>query len=213
MSNLVFTAALLLVGIVLALGGMFIYRTGLKLFGVLVGGAIGFSAASGLGLTTVQLAATVLIAAVVGVVLAQKIFRAFIVLFGAITGFFAVIMVTGASLSSPTTLADPVILAGPVVGVVVAVLVQDVIVMVMTAGWGSLLVWLALAPETVSSSLSTQTVPTQPLWVSALAVVGIVAQTGTWVVLRRYDDGELKAKVKGLLGRDSGGGGHPGEGV
>jgi len=208
-SNVVLTALLLVVGLTLTVGGMFIYRTGLKLFGFLLGGGAGFFAASGLSVGLVPTIAVILLAGFLGLVVAQKIYMVMLIVPGAATGFGAALAVTGTTMSPITNLLDPVILAGPVIGAVVAVILQKVVVVFVSAAWGAYLTWAALNTDAIVSSLASLSVPTPPLWANALVAVGVVVQILTWALLRRYDDGELKAKVKGLIGRDSGGATRP----
>ena len=213
MSNIVLTAVLLLVGLTLTVGGVFIYRTGLKLFGFLLGGGAGFFAASTASVGPIPTVAVILLLGFVGLVIAQKIYVLMLLVPGAATGLGAALTLTGTSMSPVTNLADPVILAGPVIGAVVAVLLQKVVVVFVSAAWGAYLTWAALATDTVLASLTSLSVPTPPTWANALFGVGVVVQILTWAVTRRYDDGELKAKVKRLFGRVSGRGSHPERGV
>jgi hypothetical protein len=67
------------------------------------------------------------------------------------------------------------------------------------------LIWAGLDASALVDPLANFSVPTPPTWTAALIAVGVVVQIGIWALLRHYDDDELKAKVKGLLGRGSGG--------
>jgi hypothetical protein len=210
MSNIALTALLLVVGLTLTLGGMFIYRTGLKLFGFLLGGGAGFFAASGLSVGLVPTIAVILVAGFIGLVIAQKIYMIMLIVPGAATGLGAALALTGTSMSPLTNLLDPIVLAGPAIGAVVAVLLQKVVVVFVSAAWGGYLTWAALNTDSIVSSLASLSVPTPPLWANALVGIGVVVQIITWALLRSYDDGELRAKVKGLFGRESSGSSHPG---
>src|SRR6056297_2811767 len=110
MSNVALTALLLVVGLTLTVGGMFIYRTGLKLFGFLLGGGAGFFAASAVSVGLVPTIAVILVAGFIGLVIAQKIYMLMLVVPGAATGFGAALALTGTSMSPLTNLIDPVVL-------------------------------------------------------------------------------------------------------
>lgn len=205
MSNIALTVVLLLVGLVLTVGGMFIYRTGLKLFGFLVGGGAGFFAASGVGLGPIPTLGVIALLGFIGLVIAQKIYMLMLIVPGAATGFGAALAYTGKSMSPITNLADPVILAGPVIGAVAAVLLQKVVVVFVSAFTGAYMMWAALSTESIVSAINQGSVPAPPLWTNVLIGVGVVVQVATWALLRHYDDGELKAKLRELVGRESGG--------
>lgn len=213
MSNVVLTAVLLLVGLTLTVGGVFIYRTGLKLFGFLLGGGAGFFVASTASVGPIPTVAGILLLGFVGLVVAGKIYMLMLLLPGAATGLGAALTLTGTSMTPVTNLADPVILAGPVIGAVLAVLLQKVVVVFVSAAWGAYLTWAALETATIVEALTSLSVPTPPQWANALLAVGVVVQVLTWAVLRHYDDGELRAKVKTLFGRVSGRGSRPERGV
>ncbi|WP_336002220.1 hypothetical protein [Halorientalis halophila] len=206
MSNLVLTAVLLLVGIALTVGGVFFYRTGLKLFGFLLGGGGGFFAASTMSLGPIPTIAVILLLGFVGLAIANKIYLIMLVVPGAVTGFGAALAYTGTSMDPLTNLLDPVILAGPVIGAVLAVLLQKVVVVFVSAAWGAVLIWAGLDASAIVAPLAALSVPTPPTWIAAVIAGGVAVQIVTWALLRHYDDDELKAKVSGLFGRGSGGG-------
>jgi len=208
-SNIALTAVLLLVGIALTVGGVFFYRTGLRLFGFLVGGGAGFFAASTASLGPIPTIAVILLLGFVGLAIANKVYLVMLVVPGAATGFGAALALTGTSMDPLTNLLDPVILAGPVIGAVLAVLLQKVVVVFVSAAWGAVLIWAGLDADAIVEPLASLTVPTPPTWTGALIAVGVVVQIATWALLRHYDDDELKAKVKGLVGRGSGGSSQP----
>jgi hypothetical protein len=212
-SNIALTAVLLLVGIALTVGGVFIYRTGLKLFGFLLGGGGGFFAASTAGLGAIPTVAVILLLGFVGLAIANKVYLIMLVVPGAATGFGAALVFTGTSMRPLTNLLDPVILAGPVIGAVVAVILQKVVVVFVSAAWGAYLTWAALATDRIVADLAALSVPTPPTWANVMIAVGVGIQIATWALLRHYDDDELKAKIKGLLGRGSGGSSQPKGGV
>jgi hypothetical protein len=212
-SNIVLTAVLLLVGIALTIGGVFLYRAGLKLFGFLLGGGAGFFTASTAGLGPIPTVAVILFLGFVGLAIANKVYLIMLVVPGAVTGFGAALALTSTSMNPLTNLLDPVILAGPVIGAVLAVLLQRVVVVFVSAAWGAVLIWAGLDAGAIVDPLASLSVPTPPTWTVALIAVGVVVQIGTWALLRHYDDDELKAKVKSLLGRGSGGGSQPEGGI
>jgi len=203
-STLLTTGVLLALGLVLTFAGVFVYRTGLKLFGFLLGAGLGFFATSGAGLGGIPQIAVLLLFGVAGLWIARKVYLVMIVVPGAATGFGVALWATGTSMRPLTNLLDPTILAAPIVGAVVAYVLQKVVVVGVSAAWGAFLAWAALETELVAESLADLSVPTPPSWTVALIAVGVVVQVVTWYVTRRYDDDELKAKVKGLLGRGTG---------
>jgi len=205
MSNIALTAVLVLVGLALLIGGMFIYRTGLRLFGFLLGGGLGFFAASAISVGPIPTLAIIAILGFVGLVVAQKIYLVMLVVPGAATGLGAALMLTGTSMDPITNLADPVLLAAPVIGAVAAVILQKVVVVFVSSAWGAYFIWAALETDSIVSTLADLSVPTPPLWANLLVGVGVVLQVITWVLTKRYDDGELTAKVKGLVGFGSDG--------
>ncbi len=212
-SNIVLTAVLLLVGLALTVGGVFFYRTGLKLFGFLLGGGAGFFAASTASLGPIPTIAVILLLGFVGLAIANKVYLVMLVVPGAVTGFGAALAFTGTSMNPLTNLLDPVILAGPVIGAVLAVILQKVVVVFVSAAWGAVLIWAGLDASAIVDPLANLSVPTPPTWTAALIAVGVVVQVVTWALLRHYDDDELKAKVKGLLGRGSGSSSQPEGGI
>jgi hypothetical protein len=214
-ANILTSAALLFVGLVLTLTGIFVYRTGLKLFGFLLGAGLGFFATSAAGLTGIPQVAILLLLGVVGLWVARKVYLVMIVVPGAVTGF-------GAGLWYADTSLDPIsnlfavdvlgaVLGGMVIGAVAAFLLQKVVVVFVSAAWGAFFTWAAMETDLVVESLAELTVPTPPSWALIQVGVGIVAQIGIWYVTKRYDDDELRAKVMGLFGRGGGTGQAGGE--
>jgi hypothetical protein len=214
-ANILTSAALLFVGLVLTLTGIFVYRTGLKLFGFLLGAGLGFFATSAAGLTGIPQVAILLLLGVVGLWVARKVYLVMIVVPGAVTGF-------GAGLWYADTSLDPIsnlfavdvlgaVLGGMVIGAVAAFLLQKVVVVFVSAAWGAFFTWAAMETDFVVESLAELTVPTPPSWALIQVGVGIVAQIGIWYVTKRYDDDELRAKVMGLFGRGGGTGQAGGE--
>lgn len=215
MATILTSAALLFVGLVLTLTGIFVYRTGLKLFGFLLGAGLGFFATSAAGLTGIPQIAVLLLLGVVGLWVARKVYLVMIVVPGAVTGF-------GAGLWYADTSLDPLsnlfavdvlgaVLGGMVIGAVAAFILQKVVVVFVSAAWGAVLTWAAVETDLVVEALADLTVPTMPTWALAQVGVGIVAQIGIWYVTKRYDDDELRAKVMGLFGRGGGADGAGGE--
>jgi len=204
-ANILTTAALLILGLVLTLTGIFVYRAGLKLFGFLLGAGLGFFATSAAGLTGVPQIALLLLLGVVGLWIARKVYLVMIVVPGAVTGFGAGLWYAGVSLDPLSNLFSldvlGTVLGGMVVGAVAAFILQKVVVVFVSAAWGAILTWAALETDAVVGELATLTVPTMPTWALAQIGVGIVAQIGIWYVTKRYDDDELRAKVMGLFGR------------
>jgi hypothetical protein len=206
MSNIALTAVLALVGIALLVGGMFIYRTGLKLFGFLLGGGLGFFAGSAIGVGPIPTIAIIAVLGFVGLAIAEKVYLIMLIVPGGATGFGAALIYTGTSMDPLTNLLDPVILSAPIIGAVAAVLLQRIVVVFVSAAWGAYLLWAAVATDAIVETLTSLSIPTPPLWANALIGVGVVAQAVTWYLTKRYDDDELAAKVKGLLGLGASGG-------
>jgi hypothetical protein len=212
-SNIALTISLLAVGGLLTAAGVFVYRTGLKLFGFLLGAGLGFFLTSAVGLTGMPQLAVILVVGVVGLWIARKIYLIMIVVPGAVTGFGAALVYTGTSMDPITNLVDPVILSGPVIGAVVALLLQKVVVVFVSAAWGAYLTWAGLATDQVVTALASLSVPMPPTWVLGLFGAGVVAQIGTWFLTKRYSDDELRAKMKGLFGGGGGAESQPGGGA
>ena len=99
MSNIVLTAVLLLVGLTLTVGGVFIYRTGLKLFGFLLGGGAGFFAASTASVGPIPTVAAILLLGFVGLVIAGKIYMLMLLVPGAATA--PALILVGVFMMSP----------------------------------------------------------------------------------------------------------------
>lgn len=210
MANILITLALFLTSLVLLTAGVFVYKAGIMLFGLLMGAGLGFFGTSAISLTgTPQLVAIVLLA-VAGLFAARLLYYIIIVVPGAVTGFGAALFLTGTSFVPVTNLFDPVILLSPLIGGVVAVFVQDVVVVVVSASWGAALLWAAMATDEIATSLASGSIPNVPMWVLALTGVGAVVQTGIWFLTRHYDDGELRQKVLGLIRGSTGESSQPG---
>lgn len=191
------TVGLLVSGLALTVGGLVIYKPGLQLLGSLAGGAGGVVLASGWGFSPVAMLATVVVTGVVGLVLARKLYRLMFLIPGAVAGLAAAVALTETATTPVTNLVDPVVVAGMVVGAILAVALERLIVVFVSAGWGALLTWAAVDTATVVESLTTLAVPTPPSWVAILAGVGVLLQVALFGLRRR--DGSLVALPR--LGR------------
>jgi hypothetical protein len=209
-ASIITSAVLLFFGVVLTLTGVFVYRTGLKLFGFLLGGGLGFFATSAAGLTGIPQVAVLLVLGVVGLWVARKVYLVMIVVPGAVTGFGAGLWYAGVSLDPLSNLFDAnvlvTVLGGMVIGAVAAFILQKVVVVFVSAAWGAVLTWAAVETDFVVESLANLTVPSMPTWALAQVGIGIAAQILIWYVTKRYDDDELRQKVLGPFGLGGGGG-------
>lgn len=177
---------LVVLGLVLAATGMFVYRVALIGFGGLLGGAAGLLTGVAIGADLVVFVAIALVGAIVGIVLVQSAFHTALLGAGAITGLAGGMYVAGASLTSPGTLADPLIAVGVVLGVVAAWFFESVIVLVVSAAWGASLVAIGLADiQDVTNVTEIVDAFVSPVLV-AVFVGGIVVQTGLWYYLNHY---------------------------
>jgi len=203
-ANLLTTFVLLLLGLVLTLTGVFVYRAGLRVFGFLLGAGLGFFATSAVGLVGIPQVAVLLVLGVAGLWVARKVYLVMVVVPGAVTGFGAGLWLAGVSLDPLTNLLSvdvlSTVLGGLVIGAVAAYILQKVVVVGVSAAWGAILTWAALETDTVVDALANLTVPTPPTWVLVQIAVGIAVQIVIWYLTKRYDDDELNAKVMGLFG-------------
>lgn len=213
MASLAVQALLVALGAALTFGGLFVYRRGLILFGGLVGLGLAFLVTSVLGVTGATQAGVVVTTGLVGAALSQILYVVLLAVPGAVTGFGAAMMATGTTVTPLSNLADPVLFVGAVVGAALAVVVRQAVVVALSASWGPLLVWMGVEMEAIVAALGNVTVPTPPAWVLALVGLGVVAQAGTWALLRdgnlsdwraSDDDGGPVARVEQTVPGDEG---------
>lgn len=196
---------LVVLGILLATTGIFIYRVALVGFGGVLGGAAGLLVAIAIGGDLVLFIGVGLVGMVLGIIAVKQAYRTAIVAAGVLSGLAAGMYLAGASLSSPASLLDPLLAVGVVAGVVAAWLFDKVIVLVVSAAWGASLVAIGLAPPVADPTNITELVDAfvSPALLITF-VVGVGVQVGLWAGLRYYgnDEGEPNSRLIGrLLGR------------
>ncbi|MFB6188298.1 MAG: hypothetical protein ABEI57_00285 [Halapricum sp.] len=193
---------LIVLGIVLATTGVFIYRKALYGFGGLLGGAGGGLVGVAIGADLLVFALAILLGVVVGIWLILTAYRMAILAAGAITGLAVGMYVAGASLTAPGSLADPIVGIGLVLGLIAGWVLKKVIVVVVSAAWGASLVSIGLAPQVngltnVKAIVDAFVSP----WLYAVFVGGIVVQIGLWAYLHYYaGDDEEDDPDSGFLG-------------
>jgi hypothetical protein len=190
------TAILLVSGLALTVGGLALYRPGLKLLGALAGGGVGLFAAGGWSLEPVLTAVVVLLAGLAGLLLAKVLFTLLLLVAGGVTGLGVALALSGTPASSLPELGEPLVLAGPVIGAVLAVVFQQAIVVVASAGSGALLTWAAVEPAAVGELLADLAVTMPPEWVLTQAGVGILVQIGLWLAIGRRRQ-PLRPQIRG----------------
>jgi len=193
---------LVVIGLVLATTGVFIYRKALYGFGGLAGAAGGLLAGTGVAAEPVVLAGAALVGSIVGIWLVMTGYRMAVLAVGGTSGLAAGMYAVGGSITKPMTLVDPVVAAGIIVGVVAGWFFRKAIVLVVSAAWGAALVSIALAPPIDDVTNVTEIVDAfVSSWLYGVFVVGIAVQTGLYGYLHYYvdDDGEAAFGLAGLL--------------
>jgi hypothetical protein len=191
MASILVTAALFVLGLVLAVAGFLLFRTALYGLGLLLGLSVGLAAfASG---SAGEWGIVVLIAApLLGVALAAVARLLLIAVPGAVGGAAVAAAVTGTSLTPVDQLSQSAlatIVAGALVGMVVAYFLETAIAVVVTASWGASLVSLTLGAATFDDPANLAQVLGILYW--GVFAVGVVAQVSLWYYLRQnLDDDE-----------------------
>lgn len=193
---------LIVLGIVLATTGVFVYRKALFGFGGLLGGAAGALVGIGIGADLLVFVGAIVVGAVVGIYLVLTAYRMAVLAAGAITGLAVGAYAAGASLTSPGTLVDPLVGGGLVAGLLAGWLLRKVIVLVISAAWGASLVSIGMAPaiEDVTNVREIVDAFVSP-WLYGVFVGGIAIQVGIWGYLRFYAGEEEGEPESGLVGR------------
>lgn len=201
------TPLLVVLGIVLATTGVFIYRKALFGFGGLLGGAAGALVAVGIGAELLVFVVAIVVGAVVGIYLVLTAYQMAVLVAGGLTGLAVGMYATGASLTSPGTLVDPFVGAFLLAGLIAGWLLRKVIVLLVSAAWGASLVSIGLAPpiESLTNVREIADAFVSP-WLYGVFVGGIAAQAGLWAYLNYVasddDDSEPESGVFGrFLGR------------
>lgn len=195
-------ALLVVVGLLLATTGVFVYRKALYGFGGLLGAAGGLLVGTGVDAGLLVLLGAAIVGAVIGVWLVLSAYRIAILTAGAISGLAAGAYVAGASPTAPGSFVDPAVLIGLLAGVVAGWLLRKVIVLVVSAAWGASLVSIGIAPPIEDFTNVREIVDAfvSP-WLYAVFVGGIAVQVGLWVYLQYYAGDEGEQPQSGLLGR------------
>jgi hypothetical protein len=204
MASPLVTLALLVLGLALCVGGYLFFKEAFYLLGLLAGLSVGVFA---LGHPDIpdQWELLVLVAApVVGLMLAIWIRTMIITLFGAGAGFAVGWVVAGISVPPVSNLASPVLVGSVILGIIGAFLLETVLMMFASAGWGATLLTIVFngslfLAETPEAALTAK-VPTM-YWV--FYAFGLGAQVAVWYYLRTYldDDQTLKGVVMRRAGR------------
>lgn len=200
MTSLLVTVALFLIGAALCVGGYLFFKEAFYLLGLLAGLSVGVFALGNDAIPGQWDLAVLIIAPLVGLVLAMWIRTMAITVFGAALGFAVGWLVAGISVPPVTNLANPVLAAAVVVGIIAAFFLETPIMMFASASWGATLLTIVFngqlfAGETPEAVLASGL----PMVYWVLLVFGLGTQLGLWYYLRtRLDDGQT---LKGLIMR------------
>jgi hypothetical protein len=200
MTSLLVTVALFLIGAALCVGGYLFFKEAFYLLGLLAGLSVGVFALGNDAIPGQWDLAVLVVAPLVGLVLAMWIRTMAITVFGAALGFAVGWLVAGISVPPVTNLANPVLAAAVVVGIIAAFFLETPIMMFASASWGATLLTIVFngqlfAGETPEAVLASGL----PMVYWVLLVFGLGTQLGLWYYLRtRLDDGQT---LKGLIMR------------
>lgn len=193
---------LLVLGLLLASIGVFVYRVAVLVFGSLLGGAGGMLVGVAVGAELLPFVALAGAGALLGVLLIRSAFEMAILVAGACTGLAAGAYVAGASLSNAASLLDPLLLVGLAAGAVAGWLLEEVIVVGVSAAWGASLVAVVLAPPIQNPGDVRELVDAvaSPALL-AVFVGGIGVQIGLLAAERVYGDADTWFERGGSEGR------------
>ncbi|MFB6143570.1 MAG: hypothetical protein ABEJ30_09545 [Halorientalis sp.] len=188
MASVAVQILLVLLGVALTFGGLFVYRKGLLAFGALMGLGLGFFATSALGVGGPMQVAAVVLTGLAGVALSGGLYVAIVAVPGAASGFAIALVLSDASLTPVSNALTPATIVAIGVGAFLGFVLRQAIVIAVSAAWGAALVWAGVRTDAVVSALVDLQFPTPPVWVFPLLAVGVVAQATTWYALKYHEE-------------------------
>lgn len=205
MASILVTLLMLVLGLALAAGGFLFFKEAFYLLGALAGLSVGIAAFGNEAVPGEWELAVLVVAPVVGLVLAVALRVLFVALVGVLIGGAVGIVVAGVSLSPITNLVNPIVATGIVLGVIGAFFAETVIFMFASASWGARLVTVAFGAPLVPADAppGTNLLALFSFLYWAVFLLGLIAQVGVWYYLRTYldDDESLRGIVFNRAGR------------
>lgn len=200
MASLLVTLALFVLGGTLCVGGYLFFKEAFYLLGLLLGLSVGVFALGNESVPDQWELLILVVAPVVGLLIAISLRTLAITVFGAAIGFAVGWLVAGISVPPVTNLLSPILAVCIVLGVVGAFLIETPIMMFASASWGATLLTVVFAGQLFQGStpeaILASGLPTM-YWV--FLVLGLGTQVGVWYYLRKTLDDDQT--LKGILMR------------